>query len=114
MPAEWQPQATVWLSWPHNIETWPDNLDEAQAEFVAEHNRVGRNWIITTPNRLFPVESHTRAVGLHYRASWRSKQASFTRLLNRSEFGELIPIGSRVEGHQWSPTFTAVSPGIAS
>lgn len=35
MPAEWQPQAATWLSWPHNEETWPENLAEAQAEFVA-------------------------------------------------------------------------------
>ncbi len=35
MPAEWQPQAATWLSWPHNDETWPHNLAEAQAEFVA-------------------------------------------------------------------------------
>jgi agmatine deiminase len=35
MPAEWQPQAATWVSWPHNEETWPENLAEAQAEFVA-------------------------------------------------------------------------------
>ena len=23
MPAEWEPQAAVWLSWPHNRQTWP-------------------------------------------------------------------------------------------
>ncbi len=23
MPAEWEPQAAVWLSWPHNRATWP-------------------------------------------------------------------------------------------
>jgi agmatine deiminase len=23
MPAEWEPQAAVWLSWPHNHATWP-------------------------------------------------------------------------------------------
>jgi agmatine deiminase len=34
MPAEWEPQAAMWLSWPHNEETWPENLDRAQAEFV--------------------------------------------------------------------------------
>lgn len=34
MPAEWQPQSAVWLSWPHNVETWPDNLLQAQSEFV--------------------------------------------------------------------------------
>ena len=33
MPAEWQPHAGTWLSWPHNQETWPHNLKEAQEEF---------------------------------------------------------------------------------
>lgn len=23
VPAEWEPQARVWLAWPHNLETWP-------------------------------------------------------------------------------------------
>ncbi len=23
MPAEWEPQAALWLSWPHNLATWP-------------------------------------------------------------------------------------------
>lgn len=35
MPAEWEPQSAVWLAWPHNEETWPQNLAEAQAEFVS-------------------------------------------------------------------------------
>jgi agmatine deiminase len=26
MPAEWEPQEAVWLSWPHNRETWPGNF----------------------------------------------------------------------------------------
>ena len=34
MPAEWEPQAATWVSWPHNAETWPTNLPAAQAEFV--------------------------------------------------------------------------------
>jgi len=25
MPAEWEPQAAVWLAWPHNPETWADH-----------------------------------------------------------------------------------------
>ena len=35
MPAEWEHQSAVWLSWPHNIETWPENLPAAQDEFSA-------------------------------------------------------------------------------
>jgi agmatine deiminase len=23
MPAEWEPQEAIWLSWPHNLQTWP-------------------------------------------------------------------------------------------
>ena len=34
MPAEWEPQESVWLSWPHNLETWPNNLAQAQHEFT--------------------------------------------------------------------------------
>jgi len=34
MPAEWETQSAMWLSWPHNQETWPENLLEAQAEFI--------------------------------------------------------------------------------
>ena len=34
MPAEWEPQSAIWTSWPHNLETWPDNLLEAQAEWI--------------------------------------------------------------------------------
>lgn len=34
MPAEWERQSAIWLSWPHNRETWPENLDAAQNEFI--------------------------------------------------------------------------------
>ncbi len=46
MPPEWAPQSATWLSWPHNLETWPTNLAAAQAEFVqlvqqiADHQQV--------------------------------------------------------------------------
>jgi len=33
-PAEWEPHAATWLSWPHNPETWPGRLREAEAEYV--------------------------------------------------------------------------------
>lgn len=35
MPAEWEPQEAVWLTWPDNLETWPQNLVPAQIEFCA-------------------------------------------------------------------------------
>ena len=37
-PAEWEPHAATWLSWPANRETWPgifERIPAAFAEFVA-------------------------------------------------------------------------------
>ncbi|MDG2012507.1 MAG: agmatine deiminase family protein [Pirellulaceae bacterium] len=34
MPAEWHPHEATWLAWPHNRQTWPENLPAAQQEFV--------------------------------------------------------------------------------
>ena len=31
MPPEWAPHQGTWLSWPHNRETWPGCLSEAEA-----------------------------------------------------------------------------------
>lgn len=30
MPAEWEHHQATWLSWPHNRETWPDELEEVE------------------------------------------------------------------------------------
>lgn len=30
MPPEWAPHRGTWLSWPHNSDTWPDELDEVE------------------------------------------------------------------------------------
>lgn len=79
-----------------------------QAKMVAEMTRVARCWVITTPNRWFPVESHTSAILLHWIPSWRRKHiAEFTRLLSRGQLRALLPEGARIEGRLWSPTFTA-------
>jgi hypothetical protein len=80
---------------------------DAQVAFVAEHRRVGRAFIITPPNRWFPIESHTRVVARHWSPSWRASRAEFTRLLSQQEFRDLLPSGAAISGHAWSPTFTA-------
>src|SRR5215208_2934909 len=33
-PAEWEPQASVWLSWPRNPNTWPGYFEPVPAEFA--------------------------------------------------------------------------------
>ena len=34
MPAEWAPHQATWISWPHNAETWPGVLPQAEAAMV--------------------------------------------------------------------------------
>lgn len=34
-PAEWEPQAALWLAWPHNPETWPGHYAPIPAAFAA-------------------------------------------------------------------------------
>ncbi len=46
MPAEWEPQAAIWLSWPHNVETWPQNLAAARAEFVALVRAISNSQLV--------------------------------------------------------------------
>jgi hypothetical protein len=83
-----------------------------QAAFIAEHQRVGRAIIITTPNRWFPIESHTRTIVRHWSPRWRARRHEFTRLLSRAEFADMLPSDVHMTGHRWSPTFTAYSKPI--
>ena len=34
MPAEWEPHEATWLSWPHNLETWPGNFEPVPPVFA--------------------------------------------------------------------------------
>ena len=82
--------------------------EQDQRRFVAEHLRVGRAWVITTPNRWFPMESHTAVLLRHWSPRWRAGRDEFTRLLSLREFTALLPAGTRVVGRPWSATFTAL------
>jgi Methyltransferase domain len=79
-----------------------------QRRMVGEMTRVARTWIITTPNKWFPVESHTSTLFLHWIPGWRRRhEKDFTRLLSRREFRALLPRTAKVSGGPLSPTFTA-------
>jgi len=34
MPAEWTPHRATWLAWPHNLETWPTDLEKVRDVWV--------------------------------------------------------------------------------
>jgi SAM-dependent methyltransferase len=40
--------------------------DDKQAAFLREIRRCGRRWFITTPNRYFPIEVHTKLPLVHW------------------------------------------------
>lgn len=49
-PAEWHTQESIWLSWPHNPDTWPaEIIDKAQIEYagfiaeISKHQKVNIN-----------------------------------------------------------------------
>ncbi len=33
-PAEWEPHASTWVSWPHNPKTWPDKFEPVPEQFA--------------------------------------------------------------------------------
>jgi len=94
------------------IEHVGDETD--QRRFVAEHSRVGKSWVITTPNRWFPVEAHTSTILRHWSTHWREQRTEFTRLLSKREFAALLPEGAVIHGRPWSATFSAYYPGAPS
>jgi len=83
-------------------------FESEQKKMVEEMTRVARSWVITTPNKWFPIESHTSALFLHWIPSWRERHIDdFSRLLSRREFRKLLPSEAKLHGMPWSPTFTA-------
>ena len=52
MPAEWEPLDAVWLVRPHNPETWPGCLDQAQAQWDAFAAALARHVRVRTTDEL--------------------------------------------------------------
>ncbi len=42
MPAEWEPQAALWLSWPHNLKTWPGQFRPIPNVFAGIAAQISR------------------------------------------------------------------------
>jgi SAM-dependent methyltransferase len=80
---------------------------ERQRRFVSEALRVGRRVFVTTPNRRFPVEVHTRLALVHwfpdaishraYRAAGK-EFATDVHLLTRRSLASLFPGHVRIVG----------------
>ena len=42
MPAEWEPHAAIWLSWPHRKKTWPRHFGPIPAKFAEIVAKISR------------------------------------------------------------------------
>ncbi len=54
VPAEWEPQQAVWLTWPHSESTWPGRLERMPAFFAKWACQIAES----TPVFLLTPESH--------------------------------------------------------
>ena len=52
LPAEWEPQDGVLLSWPHPATDWAESLDQAESVFVKMTAAISRfeKILIVTPD----------------------------------------------------------------
>ena len=57
MPAEWETHAATWLAWPHNPDTWPGCLEQAEREFAALVDALAESEPV---HLLVPSEAHGR------------------------------------------------------
>jgi agmatine deiminase len=79
MPAEWEPQEAIWLSWPHNELTWPDGLlAEVERTYIevirALHTGQKIKLLVTNE------ESETRIRGVLSREDIALGQVEFVRI----------------------------------
>jgi SAM-dependent methyltransferase len=92
--------------------------EERQRAFVAEALRVSQRVFMTTPNRRFPIELHTRAPFVHWLPESLSNRiyqvlrkpwATEIRLLDAREFASLFPRDAGVRIISLGMTLVAVT-----
>ncbi len=60
MPAEWEPHAATWLSWPHNRDTWPGAYERVEPSYrvIVEHLAASEPVLLNVLNE--DHEEHVR------------------------------------------------------
>ena len=46
MPAEWEPQESIWFSWPHNEETWPGAFEHVPKTFAEIVKHISESQLV--------------------------------------------------------------------
>lgn len=65
MPAEWEPQEAVWLSWPHKLESWPGKFEPVPQVFgeIARHISDSQYVRINVANQTMAAQARDVLVG---------------------------------------------------
>ena len=62
MPAEWEPHRATWLSWPHNLDTWPDELAEVEHTMALAAKALATGEAVYINVNNLDQERHVRTV----------------------------------------------------
>jgi len=62
MPAEWEPQEAIWLSWPHNVETWPSAFDPIPGVFAELAREIAESQLVRINVRDLEMEQQVSAL----------------------------------------------------
>ena len=107
MPAEWRPHRATWLSWPHNVETWPGKFETVEpamdrvARVLAETELVYINArsdkALRDLEQRFEGVDRIRVCLIPTNDAWiRDHGATFV-----SKADEDAPVGERVAAVDW-------------
>ena len=67
MPAEWEPQKSVWISWPHNKNDWPGMFEEIPnvvgkiIKYLANHQRI--DLLVNTNKIMYEARKKLKRTG---------------------------------------------------
>ena len=61
-PAEWEPHQGTWMSWPHNRDTWVEDVPALEAAFVQAIAALASSEVLHLNVRDDGVEAHVRAL----------------------------------------------------
>lgn len=62
MPAEWEPQEAVWLSWPHKEESWPGAFEPVPRVFAEIARHIASSQLVRINVRDSDMEARVRQV----------------------------------------------------
>ena len=67
MPAEWEPQKSAWISWPHNKNDWPGMFEKIPnvvgkiIKYLANHQRI--DLLVNTNKSMDEARKQLKMIG---------------------------------------------------